>query len=67
MGLEELLALLVRLVGGHVAQRLLSKLVEDAQGGVPQSKGCSLPPGDAFDCDELGIYDDDDEGGVWLG
>jgi hypothetical protein len=64
MGLEELFWLLVRLLGAHAVRELLSKLVADAQGGVPRSSGCSLPPGDAFDCDELGIYEEEDE---WLG
>lgn len=61
MELEELLALLVRFVGAHVARSVLSRLVEDARRGELRSSARCRQPSDAFDCDELGIYDDDED------
>ena len=50
----------MRLLGAHVVQRVLSELVAGARDGAQPSSGCSLRPGDAFDCDELGIYEEDE-------
>jgi hypothetical protein len=59
MELEELLALLLQLVGPYVARRLLEQLVSRAQDGeLPSSDGCRRPL-DEFDCDELGIYEEE--------
>lgn len=60
MELEELLLLAVRLFGPSVVRSVLSQLVGDASGGGPGRLSSCKRPSDAFDCDELGIYTDDD-------
>lgn len=60
MGLEELFAWAVRLLGPSVVHNVLSRLVEGASGDELQLGGSCREPFDAFDCDELGIYTDED-------
>lgn len=60
MGLEELFAWAVRLLGPSVVHRALSRLVEGAPGGERELRSSCNEPFDAFDCDELGIYDEED-------
>lgn len=60
MGLEELLWLAVRLLGWHVVHQALSRLVAGAQNGESESEPrCVQRFQDAFDCDELGIYEEE--------
>jgi hypothetical protein len=63
MGPEELLALLVRLVGTSLASQMLQRLVADAGAGGRVLRGCYRPfVTEPYDADELGIYDDELEG-----
>lgn len=57
--LEELLLFLVQLVGPALARHMLSKLVADARNGELEPRPLCREPFDAFDCDELGIYEEE--------
>lgn len=61
MELEELLLLAVRLFGPSAVRSVLSALVGDASGGELGPSSSCTRPSDAFDCDELGIYTDEDD------
>lgn len=61
MGLEELFWLAVRVLGPSALRSVLSGLVGDANGGEPAPSNSCTRPSDAFDCDELGIYTDEDD------
>jgi hypothetical protein len=61
MGLEELLALLVRQFGASVVLSALRRLVGDAPDVQLRSRGgCGPYRSQDFDADELGIYDEED-------
>jgi len=62
VGVEELLAALIALVGRAAVQSVLEHLVGRAHAEQPLSgRGCERLSPARFDADELGIYDDDEE------
>jgi hypothetical protein len=61
MGLEELFWLAVRVLGPSALRSALSALVGDAHDGELGPSTSCRRPSDAFDCDELGIYTDEDD------